>query len=122
MPVTRLLNSLLLVCCLSGCDVLSSVPAGRIQIKNNFWGKKNSSFTVSGGGMTRRLNAHEEILMPTGTTSMSFSYQGQDGPYQYKVQCPPRISKGITLKLIDVHSNRLPGGCETVWSSRKNKF
>ena len=109
---------LILATILGGCDAFVSVPDGRIRIKNDFSGSEYSTFRVSGGGASYTLRAGEAKLLPKGTRSISFSYAGRDGQRNYRVQCPGDRRSGFTIKVLDVHSNRLPGGCETVWANR----
>ncbi len=108
----------ILVLALAGCDAFVRVPEGRIRIKNDFSGSQFSTFRVSGGGASYSLKAGEAALLPMGTTSISFNYPGRDGQRSYRVQCPGGKRSGFTIKVLDVHSNRLPGGCETVWANR----
>ena len=99
---------------LASCDTFSSVPSGRIRIKNKLSGEEYSTYTVSGGGRSYTLSAGEEALLPSGTYYFSVNYPARDGNRSYQVQCPSDSKLGITVALIDVHSNRIAGGCETV--------
>jgi hypothetical protein len=102
---------------LAACDLITPVPAGRIRFKNDLSGEEYSTIRVSAGGRTTVLKAGAGELLPSGTTDISVSYQGPKALRQYRVQCPRLLTSGITIRLIDIHSNRIAGGCETVWAS-----
>ena len=103
---------------LGSCDRFSSVPTGRIRIKNDLGGKEHSSYTVSGGGMTRTLRSGESVLLPSGTRRFSINYRAREGNRHYSVQCPGDSKLGITIRLIDAHSNRMGGRCQTIGGGR----
>ena len=104
---------------LSACDVFERVPAGRIKIKNDFGGEKWSTIDVAARGSRYRLKARESVLLPRGTTLINFSYQGPKEHRQYTVECPEVLEQGIVIKLIDVDSGRISGGCRTVSAQRR---
>lgn len=103
---------------LSSCE--SSVPKGRIRIKNDIQDSEYNIVRVSGGGLGASLKPGEMVLMPKGTTSMSFSRAYKTFARSYKVQCPPMEinDSGFQIKLIDVHLNRMKGGCRTVYANK----
>ena len=119
-PAMRLsrLAAILCVLAVSGCEMGNDVPDGRIKVLNHLSGDQYSTLEVSAGG-SYVLKSKEWVLLPRGTTSIYFRYQGEKSTREYRVECPANPSRGITLKLIDVHSNRMPGGCETVWYNRQ---
>lgn len=102
----------------SACE--PSVPKGRIRIKNDIQDSEYNVVRVSGGGLGASLKPGEMVLMPKGTTSMSFSRSYKTYARSYKVQCPPMELKdsGFQIKLIDVHLNRMKGGCKTVYARK----
>ena len=102
--------------CLSNCELGSSVPQGRIRIKNDSQDKNFNILQVYGGGASFALKPGESKMLPAGTNSFSFSREYQDFTRNYSVECPNfnAGSKGITVKMIDVHTNRIGGGCKTV--------
>ena len=110
-----------LLCCLAvaACDGYSSVPPGRIRVKNDFGGEQFSTIEISGNGFSQTLKSREFLLLPAGTTSIYFRYQSSKGLRQYRVHCPYDLREGITIKLIDVHANRIAGKCETVWAEHE---
>lgn len=62
-----------------------------------------------------RLRPGEETpLLLRGITALRFSRRYRDFTRVYDVNCADERSKRVVLKLIDVHLNRLPGGCELV--------
>lgn len=102
---------------LSGCE--KAPPNGRIRIRNDIQDSSYNSIAVSGGGASVRLKPGEAILLPRGTTSMFWSRAYKDYTRTYTVQCPhlSEKSSGITIKMIDVHLNRIAGGCVTTSAS-----
>ena len=102
---------------LTQCD--PSVPPGRIQIKNDSQDSEYNVVQISGGGSSFSLKPGEYHLLPQGTTSISFSRAYKDYVRRYQVSCPGDLTDGITIKLIDVHLNRIAGGCKTVYSNMK---
>ena len=109
------LSSLLLI----GCDTSSGVPAGRIRVKNDFYGKQYTTIRVAGGGTSFTLGSKESALMPPGTYKLNFSYTDDKSIREYTVKCPTDLKKGITINLLDVHLNTIAGGCETVWANKR---
>ena len=103
---------------LSRCDSASSVPPGRIRVKNDFWGEEYSTIKVSARGARYTLKSKESVLLPAGTTTIEFSYSDQKYTRRYRVECPSQRDKGITINLLDVHLNKIAGGCETVWAEK----
>jgi hypothetical protein len=119
-------SSIIVPCCLAcllalGCDILETVPPERIKIKNGMGGDQWSAFEVSAGGTRYVLKAGQSVLLPHGTTSIRFEYEGRGEIREYLVQCPRDLKEGIILKLIDVDSKRMAGGCRTVWAERRKK-
>lgn len=104
---------------LSSCDAFVSVPRGRIRVKNDLSGSEYSSYSVSGGGASYFLRAGESAILPARTYGFSISYQARDGNRSYRVQCPTNSKLGITVRLIDVHTDRISGGCSTVGGSHE---
>jgi hypothetical protein len=110
----------LLLIFLSACRLDSSVPPGRIRIKNDFWGKEDSTIQVSGGGASYTLESGQSVLLPRGTSDITFSYTSKaKGTRQWGVRCPSRLEDGISIKLIDVTMGRIAGGCEKTWFDQK---
>lgn len=114
-PHGRVLLALLGACLFAGCD--PSVPKGRILVKNDSRDSEYNVVEVSGGGAYASLKPGETKLMPSGTTSLSFSRRYKDHTRSYSVSCPS-IGKGIVIKLIDVHLNRIAGGCKTTSATK----
>lgn len=113
---TVILFPLLLLC---SCESFNSVPAGRIRIKNDSQDREYNILLISGGGVSFGLKPGQDKLLPGGTTNISFRREYKDHVRTYEVSCPEGLESGITIKLIDVHTNRIAGGCKTVGA---NKF
>jgi hypothetical protein len=95
-----------------------SVPNGRIRIKNDSQDREYNVVEVSGGSRSCTLAPREHCLLPEGTQSISFSRRYKDYTRHYHVSCPRFRGPGFTIKLIDVHLNRMRGGCKTTSASK----
>jgi len=95
------------------------VPAGRILVKNDSQDREYNVITVSGGGSFTSLKPGERFLLPHGTRNFSVQRRYRDYTRSYSVSCPPLGDKGIMVKLIDIHVNRMPGGCKTTFASKE---
>ena len=62
----------------------------------------------------------EKTLEQKGIVSMRFTRRYEDYYRVYMVECPPGLDKRLTIKLIDVHLNRLSGGCELTRRGKGN--
>ena len=98
--------------CISGCE--ESVPDGRINVRNDIQDKSYNIIRVSGGGSSFWLKPGESRLLPKGTQNISMSRRYENFTRSYQVECPSRIGSGITVKMINVHLNKIGGGCQTV--------
>lgn len=108
-----------LVFFLAACDLLEKVPPGRIKVKNDFGGDKYSTVEVSARGVRYVLKARQSVLLPKGSSIIHFGYQGPKEYREYSVECPDNPQKGILIKLIDVDSGRIAGGCRTAWLEKR---
>lgn len=107
---------LILLFAVTACE--ESVPKGRIRFKNDSQDREFNVVNVSAGGVVMSLKPGESVLLPARITSIGVSRQYRDYTRRYQVSCPSNLSKGITMKLIDVHLNRIAGGCRTTFASR----
>lgn len=107
-------NAWLSIACTS-----ESVPTGAILVKNDSLDSSYNVITVSGGGTFASLRPSERIILPKGTTTFSVERRYKDYTRSYSVQCPPHRSQGIAIKLIDIHVNKMPGGCKTVFARKQ---
>lgn len=106
---------------LCGCNRASHQDA-EIVLRNDIEDKEFNEIVVdhivSQSGLSAkqyRLRPGEETpLALRGITALRFSRRYRDFTRVYEVNCTDDRSKRIVLKLIDVHLNRLPGGCELV--------
>jgi hypothetical protein len=94
-------------------------PAGRILIKNDSQDREYNVITVSGGGAFSSLKPGERFTLPAGTKTFSVSRRYKDYTRSYSVVCPPIGKKGVFVKLIDIHVNRIAGDCKTVSASKE---
>jgi len=102
----------------SGCSA-PRVPGGRIIIRNDILDKEFNSFVVdqviAGGaqaGFRRELRPGDEVTIPhKHVQSIRFTRRYKDFSRVYLVECPSDLGVEVKMNLIDVHSNRLGGGC-----------
>jgi hypothetical protein len=69
-------------------------------------GAKGLSFRLSPG--SKKLIPYERI------TGLRFSRRYATHTQYYDVECPGGLTRGVVMKLIDVHLGRVAGGCKTV--------
>lgn len=112
----RLGAAALCILALAACE--APVPDGRIMVKNDTQDSEYNVVRVSGGGASFSLKPGDHRLMPKGTTTIYFSRQYANFTRKYTVSCPSRIGRGIWMRLIDVHLNRIQGGCWTIAASK----
>jgi len=98
---------------LHGCSD-SSVPPGRLLVRNTSEDKKFDIVEVSAGGRNFKLKPGDDALLPKGVTTIYFSREYSDHTKRYIVECPANPKKGVAMKLLDVHLNRIAGGCRTI--------
>jgi guanyl-specific ribonuclease Sa len=96
-----------------------NVPAGRILVKNDSQDRDYNVITVSGGGSYASLKPGERFLLPHGVRSFSVQRRYRDYTRAYTVTCPPLGDRGVSMRLIDIHVNRMPGGCKTTEASKQ---
>ena len=117
---SNLVKMLVVAACLiiGGCE--KAPPNGRIKVKNDIQDDTYNTVAISGGGASFRLKPGESALMPYGTTTLYWSRAYKDFTRNYTVSCPAMDEKksGIIMKLIDVHLNRIAGGCVTTYASK----
>jgi hypothetical protein len=102
---------------LAGC-VGEKAPPGQIVVKNDSQDRSFNVITVSGRGVSASLKPGERITLPPGTQTFSVQRRYRDYVRSYSVVCPALGDKGIFVKLIDIHVNRIAGGCKTTFASK----
>lgn len=109
---------LLSIVALAGCK---SVPVedGKITVINDIKDAEYNALEISGGGASHTLVPGEYAILPRGTRAIYFTRRYENYTRSYEVRCPELDGSGIRMKLIDVHVNRIAGGCETVGSSKE---
>lgn len=110
--------TLFLLSVAAACSFDSSVPDGRIRVKNDSQDREYNVLQVYGGGASFSLKPGEGKLLPMGTTQFTLRREYKDHAREYDVSCQQKITSGITVKMIDAHLNRIAGGCTTT-SARK---
>ena len=101
----------------TGC-LGDKAPPGQIVIKNDSQDRSYNVITVSGGGLFTSLKPGERTILPPKTLTFSVQRRYKDYVRSYSVECPNLGSQGIFVKLIDIHVNRIAGGCKTVSASK----
>ncbi len=98
-----------------------TVPPGRVLIRNDILDKEHNSYVIdqvvtSAGLMPFRmtLKPMQKVLLPyKEIKSLRFARAYQDYTAVYEVRCPGKPDQaGFLLKLIDIHLNRMSGGCQ----------
>lgn len=111
----------LLTCCQTNAG-----PPGHIVVRNDILDKTYNQFTVDNVIADSGLTGFRVVLKP-GTKKtipnknireMRFTRRYKDYSLVYIVKCPPLGNESVLIKLIDVHSDRMDGGCEL---SKKGK-
>jgi hypothetical protein len=101
-----------------GC-VRDSVPDGRILVKNDSQDREFNVISVLGGGQYSILKPGERTLLPPGTKTFTATRRYEKFTRRYTVACPPIQGDGIVVKMIDMHTNRMPAGCKTISASKE---
>jgi|688.fasta_scaffold172344_3 hypothetical protein len=115
-PFSTLTLFIFLSALILGCS--DSVPTGRILVRNDSRDSEYNVIRVSGGGAVFSLSPGESRLLPSRTGSFTVSRQYKDYVRRYSVSCPRSLEAGIVVKLIDIHLNRISGGCTTTSASK----
>lgn len=101
----------------------SEIPGGQITVKNSIQDKEYNSITVSGSGGGRSikvtLDPGQQATLPRGIKRLTFFRKYQDYSRVYNVVCPADFNQAVTMRLIDVHMNKMGGGCELLKQDRK---
>ena len=103
--------------CVSGCSN-DKPPPGRILVKNDSLDSSYNVISVSGGGILTSLKPGERVILPASTKTFSVERRYKDYTRSYSVSCPPTQPEGVFIKLIDIHVNRIAGGCKTIAASK----
>lgn len=89
------------------------------MVKNDSQDSEYNVITVSGGGANASLKPGERFVLPASTKSFSVQRRYRDFTRAYTVECPPPGKSGTFIKLIDIHVNRIAGGCKTTSASKR---
>ena len=116
---SRLIAILLVISTLLSACSRDKPPAGRILVKNDSQDSEYNVISVSGGGAQVYLKPGERFVLPKATSSFSVQRRYKNFTRSYSVVCPAPGSGGVFIKLIDIHVNRIAGGCKTVSASKR---
>jgi hypothetical protein len=115
--ITRVLAMTLTILGVVGC-LGDRVPNGQILVKNDSQDREFNVIAVYGNGAYGVLKPGERMLLPPNTRSFSASRRYATFTRRYSVACPKIEGQGIVIKMIDMHTNRMPAGCKTVSASK----
>lgn len=95
------------------------VPGGEITFQNDILDKEYNSFrideVITGAGLSgfsRTLTPGGRVTIPLKhISSLRVTRQYKDHAKVYVVECPADFDRKVVIKLIDVHTNRIKGGC-----------
>ena len=95
------------------------IPGGRVIIRNDVLGKDYNSFVIDSvrtkaglQGFRKSLSPGDEVILPfKNVRALRVSRQYSDHTKVYHVECPSDLNVQVQMKLIDIHTNRLQGGC-----------
>lgn len=96
-----------------------NVPDGRILVKNDSQDSEFNVISVLGNGKYAILKPGERVLLPPGTRSITATRRYATYTRRYSVACPKIEGPGIVIKMIDMHTNRMPAGCKTIGASKE---
>lgn len=96
-----------------------NVPDGRILVKNDSQDNEFNVISVLGNGKYAILKPGERVLLPPGTRSITATRRYATFTRRYSVACPKIEGPGIVIKMIDMHTNRMPAGCKTIGASKE---
>lgn len=109
---------ILLMLLASGC-LGERVPDGQILIKNDSQDREFNVISVLGGGRYAVLKPGERVLLPPGTRTFTAQRRYETFTRRYSVACPAITGGGVVIKMIDMHTNRMPAGCKTVSATKE---
>ncbi len=95
------------------------VPGGEITIKNDIMDKEYNSFIIDkvilgtgASSFSTKIKPGEEVVLPRkNVESFRVTRKYEDHSNIYEVTCPKGFKKQVTMKLIDIHLNKIDGGC-----------
>ncbi|MEN9846820.1 MAG: hypothetical protein RIS36_1967 [Pseudomonadota bacterium] len=96
-----------------------NVPDGQILVKNDSQDREFNVIAVYGNGAYAVLKPGERMLLPPNTRYFSASRRYATYTRRYSVACPKIAGAGVVIKMIDMHTNRMPAGCKTVGASKE---
>lgn len=96
------------------------VPGGELTIQNDILDKEFNSFSIDSVVTKTGATGYRKVLKPgeratiphPSVVSFRLMRKYSDHTKVYHASCPKNFNKQITVKLIDVHTNRIAGGCE----------
>ena len=114
--LTLVLASLFIMSC------NSSPNTEGVVVRNDIQDQSYNSFVIDSviaskgrQSLKRSLSPGEEIALPyKNVRGFTITRAYEDFDRIYRVKCPREIPGRIVIKLIDVHTNRMQGGCKLI--------
>lgn len=129
---TRIVGcSFFVVSLLSASCSRESVPGGQVTIRNDLQDKSFTSFTIDQISTKQGSKVFARALQPGQQVTLPYKDLRQFrlvrpyGDYSrvYVVQCPSGFDEKVTMKLIDIHTDKIAGGCALAkYGKLKNGF
>lgn len=102
---------------LSACH--DQVKGGEITVRNDIMDEEYNSFIVDQIKTSTGMSSHSKMLKPgqefkipaKRITGMRFTRRYKDHSNVYIISCPPDADRRVMIKLLDVHTNKIAGGC-----------
>lgn len=112
-------STLFMVSCVNDRSLNKKVMGGRLVIKNDILDKEFNSFFVDSIITAQGIMPYKKFLSPGDRIELPykkikklrFVRQYVDHAKVYTISCPMSLDEEVTIKLIDVHTNRIAGGC-----------
>jgi hypothetical protein len=113
---------------LSACSE-PEVPGGEITVINGILDKEYNSYVIDQLMLERGATSYSVVVKPNqrvvipykNIRSMRFTRDYKDYSMIYIVECPPGFNKKIIVQLIDVHTNKVGGGCKLVKRGKREE-
>ncbi len=124
---TSILTAILSINILISCKSASN-PDYKITIRNDILDKEFNIVEIDGIITNRGQTSIKQSLSPGSEynipakeiSKITLSRKYSDHTKLYEVQCPTNLKSQIVMKLIDIHLNRVSGGCKLTKKGEKS--
>ena len=109
------------------CCSSESSNEGLITIRNDIQDKDFNIVeidqivsTAGQGGYDKRLSPGQAVRLPFKTVlSFRVTREYPDHDKVYLVKCPMSLEKEVTMKLLDIHTGKISGGCRLAQKGKR---